>query len=249
MTALHMALVVAASGAAGVVNAVAGGGTLLSFPALLAVGLSPVAANVTNTVAIWPGQLSSLWAYRGHLAEERSRALALAVPAVLGGIIGSLLLLWLPERAFAAVVPWLILFACLLLGFQGPLKALATRHVGGNHPVFHWLVQLLISIYGGYFGAGIGILMLAAMGILVPSSMQHANGLKILLGTLTNGVACVLFAFDGRVHWPVALVMALASMVGGVIGAMVARRMAPGAMRAFAIGVGVFAAAKILLVG
>lgn len=220
-----MALVVAASGAAGIMNAVAGGGTLLAFPALLAVGLSPVAANVTNTVAIWPGQVSSVWAYRGHLAEERRRALMLAVPAVLGGTIGSLLLLWLPERAFAAVVPWLILFACVLLALQGPLKALATRGAGRQHPAIHWVVQLLISIYGGYFGAGMGILMLAAMGILISSSMQHANGLKILFGTLTNGVAAVLFAFDGRVDWPVALVMAVASIAGGVIGGALARRM------------------------
>jgi uncharacterized protein len=248
MTSLHLALVVAASGAAGIMNAVAGGGTLLAFPALLAVGLSPVAANVTNTVAIWPGQLSSVWAYRGHLAEERRRALWLAVPALLGGAIGSLLLLWLPERAFAAVVPWLILFACVLLAFQGPLKTLASRGAGANHPAVHWVVQLLISVYGGYFGAGMGILMLAAMGILVPSSMQHANGLKILLATLTNGVAAVLFAFDGRVDWPVALVMAVASAAGGVVGSLLARRMAPGAMRAFAIGVGVFAAGRILLV-
>jgi uncharacterized membrane protein YfcA len=248
MTPLQLTLVAAAAGAAGVMNAVAGGGTLLAFPALLAVGLSPVAANVTNTVAIWPGQVSSLWAYRGHLAEERRRATMLAVPALLGGTIGSILLLWLPERAFAAVVPFLILFACVLLGLQGPLKALAQRHVGGNHPAVHWVIQLLISVYGGYFGAGMGILMLAAMGILIPSSMQHANGLKILLGTLTNGVACLLFAFDGRVDWPVAVVMALASGVGGVLGAMLARRMAPGAMRAFAIGVGVFAAGRILLV-
>lgn len=248
MTSWHLALVVAASGAAGIMNAVAGGGTLLAFPALLAVGLSPVAANVTNTVAIWPGQVTSVWAYRGHLAEERRRALWLAVPALLGGAIGSLLLLWLPERAFAAVVPWLILFACVLLAFQGPLKILASRGAGANHPAVHWVVQLLISVYGGYFGAGMGILMLAAMGILVPASMQHANGLKILLATLTNGVAAVLFAFDGRVDWPVALIMAVASSAGGVLGSLLARRMAPGAMRAFAIGVGVFAAGKILLV-
>ncbi len=249
MTPLQHALVIASSGVAGIMNAVAGGGTLVAFPALLAVGLSPVAANVTNTVAIWPGQVTSVWAYRGHLAEERRRGLVLAVPAVLGGTIGSLLLLWLPERAFAVVVPWLILFACLLLALQGPLKALASRGVGTQHPAVHWVIQLLISIYGGYFGAGMGILMLAAMGILIPSSMQHANGLKILLGTLTNGVAAILFAFDGRVDWPVALIMALASGVGGVIGSMLARRMAPAAMRAFAIGVGVFAAGKILLTG
>jgi uncharacterized membrane protein YfcA len=247
MNTLHLTLVIAASGAAGIMNAVAGGGTLVSFPALLAVGLSPVAANVTNTVAIWPGQVSSLWGYRGHLAEERRRATVLAVPAVLGGIAGSLLLLWLPESAFAALVPWLILFACLLLALQGPLKAVAMHGTAHPHPAVHWLVQFLISVYGGYFGAGMGILMLAAMGILIPSSLQHANGLKILLGTLTNGVACVLFAFDGRVDWRVALVMAVASIVGGVIGSSLARRLPPGAMRAIAIAIGVFAAGKILL--
>ncbi len=249
MTGLHWLLVVAASGGAGIMNAIAGGGTLLAFPALLAVGLSPIAANVTNTVALCPGQLSSLWAYRGHLADERRRAAVLSIPAVLGAIIGSLLLLWLPERAFATLVPWLILFACVLLALQGPLRALAARGGGHQHPAVHWVVQLLISVYGGYFGAAMGILMLAAMGVLIPSSLQHANGLKILFGTLTNGVAAVLFAFDGRVDWPVALVMAMASIAGGALGGLLARRMAPGAMRAFAIGVGVFAAGKILLVG
>ncbi len=247
MTPLHLTLAAAAAAGAGIMNAVAGGGTLLAFPALLALGLSPVAANVTTTVAIWPGQVTSLWSYRGHVAEERRRATALSVPALLGGAIGSLLLLWLPERAFAAIVPWLILFACVLLALQGPLKLVTRRHPGGNHPAVHWVVQLLISVYGGYFGAGMGILMLGAMGILVPSSMQHANALKILLATLTNGVACVLFAFDGRVDWPVGVIMAVASGVGGVLGAMLARRLAPGAMRGVAIGVGVLAAGKILL--
>jgi uncharacterized protein len=245
----QMVLVTAAAGAAGVVNAVAGGGTLLSFPSLLAAGFSPVAANVTSSVALWPGQISSLWAFRGHLAEERRRALVLAVPALLGGAIGSLLLLWMPERAFAAVVPWLILFACALLALQVPLKVVAGRRVGPNHQVIHWVIQLLISIYGGYFGAGMGILMLAAMGILIPSSVHHANALKILFAILTNGVACLLFAFDGRVHWPVAALMAAAAIAGGVLGSMLARRLAPWAMRTIAIAVGVFAAGKILLFG
>jgi uncharacterized membrane protein YfcA len=247
LTLLQGSIVVAASGAAGLVNAVAGGGTLLSFPALLATGFSPVAANVTSTVALWPGQLSSAWAYRRHVADERRRAIVLAVPSLLGGTIGSLLLLRLPEQSFAAVVPWLILFACVLLALQGPIKAVADRHAGASHPAIHWILQLLISVYGGYFGAGIGILMLAAMGILIRSSMQHANALKILFALLTNGTACLLFAFDGRVDWPVATVMALASLAGGLAGARLAQRLAPWAMRAFAIAVGLFAAGKILL--
>jgi uncharacterized membrane protein YfcA len=242
-------LVSAASAAAGVVNAVAGGGTLLSFPALLAAGLSPVTANATSTVALWPGQISSVWAYRGHIAEERRRALVLSVPSVLGGAIGSVLLLALPERSFAVAVPWLIVFACVLLALQGPIKSAVSRYPGSNHPGVHWALQLLISIYGGYFGAGIGILMLAAMGILVPSSLQHANALKVLLALLTNGTACVLFVLGGKVVLGVAALMAIASLVGGFAGAHLAQRLPPAAMRGFAIAVGLFAAGKLLVGG
>jgi uncharacterized protein len=238
-------LFVAGSAAvAGLMNAVAGGGTLLTFPALLLAGLSPVAANATSTVALWPGQISSVWAYRGHIQDERKRALVLGVPALLGGAIGSVLLLTLPESTFAAIVPWLILFACALLALQDPLKRALSGHASGNHPAALWLIQLLISIYGGYFGAGIGILMLAAMGILIPSSMQHANALKVLFALLTNGIACCLFAFSGKVDLKIAALMAVASMVGGWLGALVAQRLPPAGMRAFAVVVGLAAAAK-----
>jgi hypothetical protein len=244
------AIFVAGSAAvAGLMNAVAGGGTLLTFPALLLVGLSPVAANATSTVALWPGQLSSVWAYRKHIAEERRRAIVLGIPAILGGAIGSILLLTLPEQSFAAVVPWLILFACALLALQGPIKKFVGHHATGNHPVAHWVIQFLISIYGGYFGAGIGILMLAAMGILIPSSMQHANALKVLFALLTNGIACFLFAFSGKVDLRIAALMAVASWVGGWVGALVAQKLPPAGMRAFAICIGLFAAGKFLLRG
>jgi uncharacterized protein len=233
--------------AAGIMNAVAGGGTLLSFPALIVAGLSPVAANATSTVALWPGQISSVWAYRGHIAEERRRATLLAIPALIGGAIGSILLLALPERVFEAVVPWLILVACALLALQGPIKTLVSRHATGNHPVALWIIQLLISIYGGYFGAGIGILMLAAMGILIPSSLQHANALKILLALITNGIACFLFAFSGKVDLRLAALMAVASLVGGWLGALLAQRLPPAGMRGIAIAIGLFASAKLFL--
>jgi uncharacterized membrane protein YfcA len=239
-------LVTASAAAAGLINAVAGGGTLLTFPALLMAGLGPVHANATSTVALWPGQLSSVWAYRRHIGEERRRAVVLGVPAVLGGAIGSALLLALPETAFATVVPWLILFACALLALQRPIGLFVRGHAVGNHPVAHWVIQLLISIYGGYFGAGIGILMLAAMGILVPSSMQHANALKVLLALLTNGVATLLFAASGKVDLRVAALMAVASLAGGWIGALLAQRLPPAGMRAFAIAVGLFAAGRML---
>jgi uncharacterized membrane protein YfcA len=247
VTTFQAVFVAGSAAVAGVMNAVAGGGTLLSFPALLLVGLSPVVANATSTVALWPGQISSVWAYRSHIGEERSRALLLGVPALLGGAIGSALLLALPESSFAAIVPWLILFACLLLALQGPIKKVVAGRATGNHPAILWGIQLVISIYGGYFGAGIGILMLAAMGILISSSMQHANALKVLLALLTNGIACVLFVASGKVDFRVAGLMVVASLLGGWVGAHLAKRLSPAGMRGFAIVVGLVAAAKFFL--
>jgi hypothetical protein len=235
------------SAVAGLVNAVAGGGTLLTFPALLLAGVPPVAANATNTVALWPGQVSSAWAYRGHIRDERQRALALGVPSLLGGIAGAALLLVLPDSTFEAVVPWLILFACALLALQGPLKTALARSRHANHPAAIWIAQLAISIYGGYFGAGIGILMLAAMAILLPSSLQHANGLKVLFALLINGVAAAIFLVAGAARLPEAGLMAAASVIGGFAGAKLAQRLPPAGMRGFAIAVGLFAAGKMFL--
>jgi len=249
VTVADGALLAAAAAAAGVVNAIAGGGTLLTFPALLAAGVPPVAANATNTVALFPGQLASSLAYRGHIADERRRALALAVPSLLGGVLGAWMLLSLPEASFEAAVPWLIVFACLVLAFQGQLRQLAARAPHANHPAALWIAQLAISIYGGYFGAGIGILMLAAMGILLPSSIQHANALKVLFALLINAVAAVIFVLSGTVRGPEAALMAAASIAGGFLGARLAQRLPPAGMRGFAIAVGLFAAAKMFLAG
>jgi uncharacterized membrane protein YfcA len=239
-------LLAAAAAAAGAVNAVAGGGTLLTFPALLAAGVPAVAANATNTVALFPGQLASSWAYRGHIGDERRRALSLAVPSLLGGVLGAALLLVLPDETFEAIVPFLILFACALLALQGTIRkvALGSRHA--NHPAAIWVAQLLISIYGGYFGAGIGILMLAAMGILLPSSLQHANALKVLFSLLINAVAAAIFVLAGAVHVPEAALMAVASVAGGFGGAKIAQRLPPAGMRAVAIGIGLYAAGRFL---
>jgi hypothetical protein len=247
MTLADAALLSAAAAGAGVVNAIAGGGTLLTFPALLAVGIGPVAANATNTLALWPGQLSGAWAYRRHLADERKLAVALAVPSLVGGVLGSILVLWLPERVFAAVVPWLIVFACLLLAFQGPMKRLLARVPGSDHPAAAWFIQLAVAIYGGYFGAGMGILMLAAMGILLKSSLQHANGLKVLFSFLINGVAALIFLGAGAARLPEAALMAVAAGLGGWGGAHLAQRLPPAAMRWVAIGVGLYAAGRMLV--
>jgi uncharacterized membrane protein YfcA len=247
VTLAGAALLALAAFAAGAVNAVAGGGTLLTFPALLAAGVPAVTANATNTVALFPGQLASSFAYRGHIGEERRRALVLAVPSLGGGLLGAALLLVLPEETFEAVVPWLILFACLLLAFQGTIRRAVAGSRHASHPAALWIAQLLVSIYGGYFGAGIGILMLAAMGIMLPSSLQHANALKVLLSLLINAIAAVLFALAGAVRWPEAALMAAASIAGGFVGAKVAQRLPPVAMRGVAIAVGVYAAARFLV--
>jgi len=248
VTVADGALLALAAAAAGLVNAVAGGGTLLTFPALLAAGVPPVIANATNTVALFPGQLASSFAYKAHIADERRRAIALAVPSLLGGTFGAWLLLRLPESSFEAAVPWLIVFACLVLALQGQLKRVVATVRHANHPAALWIAQLAISIYGGYFGAGIGILMLAAMGILLPSSIQHANALKVLFSLIINAIAAVYFVAMGAVRPPEAALMAAASIAGGFAGARLAQRLPPAGMRAFAIGVGLFAAGKMLLV-
>ena len=246
MTTANAVLLSLSAVAAGIVNAVAGGGTLLTFPALLVAGLPPVAANATNTVSLLPGQIASSWAYRGHLGDERARALTLAIPSLLGGLAGSVMLLALPESSFEAAVPWLILFACAVLAFQGRLKALVSSVPRANHPAALWVAQLAIAVYGGYFGAGIGIMMLAAIGILLPSSLQHANALKVLFALLINGIAAVIFVVMGAVRAPEAIVMATASIAGGFAGARLAQRLPPAGMRAVAITIGVVAAAKFL---
>ena len=250
MTFSDGAFLAVASVGAGVVNAIAGGGTLLTFPALLAVlpagPAAAVTANATNTLALWAGQLSSAFAYRKHLAEERQRAIALAVPSLVGGVVGSALVLWLPDRVFAAVVPWLIVVACVLLALQGPIKRGLARVPGTDHPAALWVVQLLISVYGGYFGAAMGILMLAAMSVLLPSSGQHANALNVLLSFLTNGSAAVLFLLSGHVDVQLAVLLAVANLVGGWVGAHLAQRLPPVGMRAVAIGVGLYAAGRMI---
>ncbi len=232
-------LLVLAALAAGIVNAVAGGA-----------GMGSVRANATNTLAVWPGSVSSAWAYRDHILDERRRAAVLAAPSLVGGLAGSVLLLNTPEKAFGAIVPWLVLFACALLAVQSKvakLLARATAATGERVPISLWVAQFLISVYGGYFGAGIGILMLAAMAIFIPHSLQAANGLKVLFATLINGVSAVYFLFQGAVRLPEAGVMAVAAIAGGWIGAHIAKRLPAPAMRACVILFGFVIAGKMLL--
>lgn len=235
---------------AGVVNAMAGGGSLLSFPALLLTGMPSVEANATNTLANLPGTLSAAWAYRRFIAEERRRTAILAIPSALGGLAGSILLLHTSEKAFDAVVPWLILFACALLALQGRVARLLVRAAPASDVHVPWpllVIQFLVAVYGGYFGAGIGILMLASMAIFLPDTLQHANGIKVLLASLLNGIAAVYFLHAGAVHLPEAALMAVASTLGGYAGARVAQRLKPTILRSLVVVYGVTVALVLML--
>jgi uncharacterized protein len=232
MDFLEAVLLAAAGFAAGAVNAVAGGGTLISFPALIAVGYSAKVANVTNTVAIWPGYVGGCIGYREELSHQGRRLAILAIPSVLGALAGAALLLQTSEDTFEIVAPFLILFAAALLAFQGRLTEFASEHRigsrGGDHlpPALHG-VLFLTGIYGAYFGAGLGIMNFAVLMILLPDDIQNSNALKTALSLVVNGVAAVSFALFGPVAWTAALVMAGATFAGGYVGVGIARRLGP----------------------
>jgi uncharacterized membrane protein YfcA len=235
---------------AGFVNAVAGGGTLLTFPALLYSGMTSIAANATSTAAIWPGSLTSSWAYRRQLMENRRRVWTLSVPSLLGGLGGAILLLKTPETVFRFIVPFLILLACGLLVLNEPIGRWMSKRADA-HPKKHaaalWLSQLAIGVYGGYFGAGIGILMLAAMAIFLPEDLQAANGIKNFLAVLINGIAALYFVAQGMAVLHIALLMALAAIAGGFVGAKTAQRMSPRILRGAVVVFGVIVAVHLMV--
>lgn len=251
MDLLDAVLLAAAAFAAGAINAVAGGGSLVSFPALLAVGYPSKAANVTNTVALWPGYIGGSYGYRGELRRQRSTIIALTIPSVLGALAGSAILLATPESAFDAIVPFLIIFACILMAFQDPLGRWAQHHqlAGGSEPGVPLFLHgsiFLLAVYGAYFGAGLGIMTLAILGILLPDDIQHSNALKGLLSALINFVAVVYFAAFGPVEWAPAAVMAVAALIGGYYGVGVARRLGRRWLRIAVIAYGLVVALVLL---
>ncbi len=225
-------LMLASFGAAAI-NSVAGGGSFLTFPALLWAGMTPIAANATSTVALWPGSLSSAWGYRGELAEVKRWLLPLGVVSAVGGWVGARLLLATSDQAFANLIPLLLGTATLLLALQGQLMPWLQRLAGGRSSSGAALlaVQAAIAVYGGYFGGGMGILMLAAFALLGLRNLHVANGLKSLLGAGINGVAVVVFAASGQVAWRLALPMVVTSMAGGYLGARLARQVRPALVR------------------
>lgn len=232
----------------GVINAIAGGGTLLTFPALVAAGLPPLVANATSTVALVPGALSSMMGYRGELSGSQRWATALFVPSLAGGAAGAWLLLHTPDTTFDAVVPWLVLGATALFMVQPALVGWIRRHEttavddaavtlrGPSTALLFW--QFLIGIYGGYFGAGVGILMLAALGFMGFTNIHRMNGLKNWGGFCMNAVAALGFAASGIVDWPVALVMAVGATAGGYVGSKGAQRVPKEYVRAAVVVIG-----------
>jgi len=239
--------------AAGTINTVVGSGTLITFPTLLAFGVPPVTANVSNTIGLVPGTLSGAIGYRRELVGQRSRLLRLGPASLLGGIVGAVLLLVLPDEAFSAIVPVLILLGCVLVVFQPRIsKAVAARHEAGGGLPDHgawwvWPTVLVTGVYGGYFGAAQGVLLMAVLGIGVPETLQRSNATKNVLALLVNGIAAVIFILVADVDWAVAGLIAAGSIVGGQIGATWGRRLPPLGLRIVIVVVGVVALASFLL--
>ena len=224
--------------AAGGINAVAGGGSLVSFPALVALGLPPLSANVTNSVAVWPGYVGTSWGYRRELAVQRRRLLGLLPAAVLGAAVGCLLLLVTSQEAFARIVPLLVVLGSLLLAVQGRVTERVRRWPGagggGRSPLLHLGIGLA-AVYGAYFGGGLGVVLLACLGLFVADDLQRLNGLKSALSLVVNAVALVAFSVFGPVDWASVAVLAPAALAGGYLGARVARRLDPSRLRAVVV--------------
>jgi len=244
---------VIAAAVGGAINSIAGGGTLVTFPALVALGVPPIVANATSTVALWPGALGSLWGYRDELAGARAWAVRFALPSLLGGLIGAILLLRTPSDRFDVIVPWLVLGATLLFVAQRPVMAAMRQRRTSVTPVDDdpaqrapgaglLLFQLGVGVYGGYFGAGIGILMLAALGFMGFTNIHRMNGLKNWGGLCMNVVAAATFALQDIVNWPVAIAMATGAILGGYGGSRLAQRVPQRWVRRAVVAVG-FAAA------
>ena len=250
MTFWEGVLVVAAGIWAGAINTVVGSGTLITFPVLLGVGLPPVTANVSNTVGLFPGSFVGAYGYRRELSGQTRRCVILGAASVLGAIVGAVLLLTLPAGAFKAIVPVLIILALLLVVFGKRITAwmaVRGRHVSEHITPALWLVTFGTGIYGGYFGAAQGVLLMGFLGLMLAESIQRQNALKNVLAGLVNFVAAIVFVATTHIDWTAALLVAAGSIAGGVLGAHVGRRMSPTVLRATIVVVGVIAIVKLLL--
>jgi uncharacterized protein len=235
---------------AGMINTVVGSGTLITFPVLLAFGYAPVTANVSNSIGLVPGSVSGAIGYRRELVGQRARVLRLGSMSLLGGVTGAVLLLVLPAAAFKAVVPVFIALALLLTLLQPRLTRWLSHHqidLSHHRSVLMPLAIYVTGVYGGYFGAAQGILLLAILGVALPQSLHRTNALKNVLAGLVNGVAGVCFIlFAAHVAWAAAGILAVSSIVGAQLGARYGRRLPPDALRALIVVVGVTAIVRLL---
>jgi uncharacterized membrane protein YfcA len=241
--------IVAAGMAAGTINTVVGSGTLITFPVLLAFGYAPVTANVSNTIGLVPGSLSGAYGYRSELAGQRQRVVSYGLASLAGGLLGAVALLALPASAFKAIVPFFIAIALVLVVLQPRLAARLAAHRHHGSPTVRRVslgAVFASGVYGGYFGAAQGILLLAILGLALPDSLQRINGLKNVLAMVVNLVAGVVFIIASRVAWAPALLIMAGAVVGGQIGARYGRRLSPPVLRALIVVVGLVAIARLL---
>ncbi|MUM05905.1 MULTISPECIES: sulfite exporter TauE/SafE family protein [unclassified Mycolicibacterium] len=235
MSPLAITAVLLAGIGAGVINAVVGSGSLITFPVLMAVGYPPLVANMSNSVGLVPGNFTGAYGYRHELSGQRSRILRLGAVSLAGATVGAVLLLKLPPGAFTTVVPWLILLAGVLVLAQPLLRRALDAHLGTQRTTDHALPLYTgifgCAIYGGYFGAAQGIIMMALFGLFVSENLQRLNGVKNICVGLANSVAAVIFIAVGQVAWLPALLLAVGSTIGGYIGARIGRRLPPNALR------------------
>jgi uncharacterized membrane protein YfcA len=245
--------VVLASFLAGTLNAVAGGGSFLSFPAMLAVGLGPIQANATNTVALWPGQLTSIAGYRDEVRRHKSLAVRMALAGLVGGSVGAIILLNTPATTFIRLVPWLLLFAALVFALSDPVMKLIQRRqrskpaaVAPDEKKTHWLLIAMTTVvcfYIGYFGAGAGFLIISLLSVFGFHDLNEMNAMKVVSTTMANGMACLLFAFSGKVEWRYCLLAMVACAIGGYLSARLAQRLNPRFLRAMVVVIGLGMAA------
>jgi hypothetical protein len=249
LSAWHAIAIFAAGVAAGTINTVVGSGTLITFPTLIAFGYAPVTANVSNTIGLVPGSVSGAIGYRSELSGQRERVIWLGGAAVCGGVLGSILLLVLPASAFKAIVPFFIAVALLLIVLQRHInRALGDRRRGAGEglPPGALAGAFACGVYGGYFGAAQGILMMSVLGLSIDDSLQRLNAVKVITTGLTNLVAGVVFVLAAHVAWDVAGLIAGGSIIGGVLGARYGRRLSPGALRTLIVAVGIVAIVRLI---
>lgn len=243
MTLISYVLVTLAAVAAGTINALAGGGTLITFPVLMAVGLPAISANVTNTMALCPGYLGGTLAQAKELKDQKKRLWIVLPAGVLGGLVGGILLLRTGEKFFTDLVPFLILLASTLLAIQNPVRKWLTRRQEENKTkvaseLWAFLPIFVAAIYGGYFGAGLSVIILAVLGLIFSDNLTRLNALKQGIAFVTNVAAALFFVFSGQVNWLVALAMAVGALLGGAIGGKLASKVKPVTLRWIVVSIG-----------